>query len=103
MFQFTFSLLFQLVLASLAIAAPTMQIEKADAWQYGTGGGIVGFIILILDIIVIMEVLQSSRPVSHKVAWSLLVFLFPIVGIIIYWLFSNRESHKRSGGYEVIP
>jgi len=49
-----------------------------------------------------VEVIQSTRPVSHKLLWSLLVFLFPIGGIIIYALFSNRASHKPSGGYEPI-
>lgn len=51
----------QLAIAAVAMAAPTMHVEKADAWQYGTGGGIVGFIVLILDIIVIGE-FSSSRP-----------------------------------------
>ncbi|KAK5072185.1 hypothetical protein LTS08_000718 [Lithohypha guttulata] len=96
-------MLLQLALASMALAAPTMHVEKANAWQYGTGGGIVGFVVLILDLIVIIEVLQSTRPVSHKVGWSLLIFLFPIIGIILYWLFSNREQHKAAGGYEAIP
>jgi hypothetical protein len=50
----------------------------------------------------LVEVIQSTRPVSHKLLWSLLVFLFPIGGIIIYWLFSNRTGHKPSGGYEPI-
>lgn len=47
-----------------------------------------------------VEVLRSDRPVSHKLLWCVLVFIFPLVGIIIYWLFSNREAHK--GGYESI-
>lgn len=46
-----------------------------------------------------VEVLKSNRPVSHKLLWALLVFIFPIGGIVIYWLFSNRASHN-SGGYE---
>jgi Phospholipase_D-nuclease N-terminal len=90
---------------------------------------VVGFIVLVLDIIVfraspspvivvartgillcinkadivfnIVEVLPSNRPVMNKVLWCLLVFFFPIGGMIIYWLFSNRTAH-RSGGYEVI-
>jgi len=50
-------LLFQLLLgASLALAAPvpdTAAVSTAgNAWQYGTGGGIIGLIVLILDIIV---------------------------------------------------
>jgi len=73
-----------------------------NAWKYGTGGGVVGFIILILDIMVFMEVLKSNRPPSHKLLWCVVVFLFPILGLVIYWLFSNREAHMGSGGYEAI-
>ncbi|KXT07014.1 hypothetical protein AC578_7202 [Pseudocercospora eumusae] len=95
----------QLCLAALTFAAPiadeTLTTMKADAWQYGTGGGIVGFIVLILDVIVWIELLKSSRPVSHKILWALLVFIFPILGIIIYWLFSDRQKWN-SGGYEAI-
>ena len=49
-----------------------------------------------------VEVLKSSRPVSHKILWLLVVFLFPILGLILYYLFSNRASHTGSGGYESI-
>jgi hypothetical protein len=44
----------QLLLATLAMAAPLSTAGHHDnAWQYGTGGGILGLIVLILDIIVI--------------------------------------------------
>ncbi|KEF60293.1 uncharacterized protein A1O9_05144 [Exophiala aquamarina CBS 119918] len=100
MSQNTLFLMLQLALASLATAAPVK--AQSNSWQYGTGGGIIGLIVFILDIIVFVEVVQSTRPVSHKLLWSLLVFLFPIGGIIIYALFSNRAAHKPSGGYEPI-
>lgn len=51
MHQAISTLILQLAMASLAVAAPTMHVES-NAWQYGTGGGIVGLIVLILDIIV---------------------------------------------------
>lgn len=38
----------------------------------------------------------------NKVIWCLVVFLFPVVGMIIYYLFSDRASHN-AGGYEAIP
>lgn len=51
-----FSLFLQLCLAALAFAAPiadeTMTATWSNAQQYGTGGGIIGFIVLALDIIV---------------------------------------------------
>jgi hypothetical protein len=50
-----FGLVLQLWLAASALAAPldnTVTATGKDAWQYGTGGGILGVIVLILDIIV---------------------------------------------------
>jgi hypothetical protein len=48
-------------------------------------------------------VIKSNRPPLHKLLWSLLVFFFPIGGLIIYWLFSNRAAHNSSTGYETLP
>ncbi|KAF2664795.1 hypothetical protein BT63DRAFT_460284 [Microthyrium microscopicum] len=101
-FQTLLSIILELCLFSLAEASPISTQNHGNAWRYGAGGGVVGFIVLILDIIVFIEVLQSNRPVVHKVLWCLLVFLFPIGGMIIYWLFSNRAAHNRGGGYEAI-
>jgi hypothetical protein len=50
-----------------------------------------------------VEVIKSNRPPVHKLLWSLLVFFFPIIGLIAYWLFSNREAHNSSSGYETLP
>jgi len=100
MLQSALSVLLQLLLFSLAAAAPITTESHGQAWHYGAGGGVVGFIVLILDIIVFVEVLPSNRPVLDKVLWCLVVFLFPIGGMIIYYLFSNRAAHR--SGYEVV-
>ncbi|KAM3074146.1 hypothetical protein ACMFMG_003032 [Clarireedia jacksonii] len=99
------SLLLQFFLFTLAVAAPIVETQgHGNAWKYGSGGGVVGFIVLILDILVFIEVLKSNRPPSHKLLWCLVVFLFPILGLIVYWLFSNRAAHNSgSGSYEAIP
>jgi hypothetical protein len=50
MMNFVISLLLQLSLFMLAEAAP-ITAQSAKPWQAGTGGGIIGFIVLVLDII----------------------------------------------------
>ncbi|PBP22982.1 hypothetical protein BUE80_DR006110 [Diplocarpon rosae] len=93
-----------LLLAASAIAQPiSTEAVQENAWKYGTGGGVVGFLVLILDIMVFMEVLKSNRPVLPKLLWCVLVFIFPIGGLIIYYLFSNRAAHNTTGGYETLP
>ncbi|KAG0098624.1 hypothetical protein BGZ93_010978 [Podila epicladia] len=63
-------------------------------------GGFLGLVVLILDIIAIFEVINSNRSVTAKFLWSLLIFLFPILGLVLYFLFGGREEHN--SGYEVI-
>jgi len=101
MFSNVLNVLVQLFLFALVEASPIQASAHGNAMNFGIGGGILGFIVLILDIIVWMEVLQSNRPVPNKILWCVLVFIFPIVGMIIYYLFSNRAAHGR-GGYEPI-
>ncbi|KAI0445586.1 hypothetical protein F4803DRAFT_507425 [Xylaria telfairii] len=97
-------LVLQLCLAAWAFAAPlvdeTMTATSKSPWQYGAGGGIAGFIVLILDLIVFIEVLKSNRSTPDKLLWCLVVFLFPIIGMIVYFLFSNRKAHNT---YEPLP
>ncbi|KAI5917371.1 hypothetical protein F4810DRAFT_696817 [Camillea tinctor] len=101
MFHDALSIIFQLCLATLALAAPVAQESQepvttasAAPWQYGSGGGIIGLIVLILDIIVFVEVLKSNRPPTDKLIWCLVVFFFPVIGMVIYFFFSNRKAHN---------
>lgn len=54
------------------------------------GGGLIGLIVLILDIIAIVEILQSGRAVGEKVLWILLILLLPLVGVLIYFLIGRK-------------
>jgi len=46
------SLLLQFLLFAFAMAEETPVGTYDNTWKYGSGGGVVGFIVLILDIIV---------------------------------------------------
>ncbi|KAK4119417.1 hypothetical protein N657DRAFT_637344 [Parathielavia appendiculata] len=96
------TILLQLCLAPLGLAAPVSTEALDNSWQYGTGGGLLGLVVLILDVIVFVEVLKSSRPPVQKLVWCLVVFLFPVIGMIIYYLFSNRSAYQRGAGYETL-
>ncbi len=63
----------------------------ADYFRNPWGLGCCGFIILILDIIALVEVFGSNRDTGSKVLWCLLIFFFPILGIIIYYLFGRED------------
>ncbi|RIA89878.1 hypothetical protein C1645_771298 [Glomus cerebriforme] len=56
-------------------------------------GGFLSFIIFILDLFAIYEVLISNRTKGGKLLWVVLIFFFPIFGLIFYYFFSERKEH----------
>jgi hypothetical protein len=48
-----------------------------------------GLIVLVLDIICIMQVVQSSMDSGKKLLWILIIILLPILGPIL-WLLIGR-------------
>ena len=49
-----------------------------------------------MDLIGIFEIIQSKRKIISKVGWSLLIFIFPVFGALIYYLCSNRNKYDIS-------
>ena len=48
--------------------------------------GIIGLLILAADIYAILKIAQSSASTGKKVLWILIVLLFPVIGLIIWFL-----------------
>ncbi len=55
-----------------------------------TFNGLIGLIILALDIWAIINVLKSSAEVGMKVLWVLLILLLPVLGLIIWAIAGPR-------------
>lgn len=51
---------------------------------------ILGIVHLILFLIAAVEILGSNRDLMSKVLWLLVIFLFPLVGLIIYYLIGRK-------------
>ncbi len=58
---------------------------------YGWGGGIVGLIILALDIWAIIQIVGSAASAAAKVIWVIVVLVLPVIGLII-WLIAGPRS-----------
>lgn len=48
--------------------------------------GIIGLIILILDIVAIVKIIGSGASTGAKVLWTILILVLPLIGLIIWWL-----------------
>jgi len=53
-------------------------------------GGLLGLIILILDVYAIVKVIGSSASTGSKVLWVVLILLLPVVGLILWALLGPK-------------
>ncbi|CAF1028279.1 unnamed protein product [Rotaria sordida] len=77
----------------LVLLLGCVKCVSADAYYIGpTIGGILGLIILILDIIAAIEILRSGKPMVEKLLWILFIVFCPIIGLIVYLLCGRARS-----------
>jgi hypothetical protein len=49
---------------------------------------------VILFVIAAVEIIASDRDTLKKVLWLLFIFFFPVVGLIVYYLFGRRPRAR---------
>ncbi len=54
-------------------------------------GSLVGLVILTLDIVAILEIFKSSRDMVSKLLWTILILMFPLVGVLIYYFVGRKK------------
>lgn len=54
-------------------------------------GGLLGLIILVLDVYAIIKVIGSSASTGTKVLWVVLILLLPVVGLILWALLGPKK------------
>ena len=54
-------------------------------------GGILGLIILILDVWAIVKIIGSGAGTGAKVLWVVIILLLPVLGLIL-WLLLGPKS-----------
>lgn len=48
-------------------------------------GGLLGLIVLVLDVWALVKIFQSGAGTGSKVLWIVLVLIFPVLGFL-FWL-----------------
>lgn len=56
----------------------------------GTGTGLLGLVILILDIWAIIKVVGSAATPGMKVVWVLVILFLPVIGLILWFLLGPK-------------
>lgn len=54
-------------------------------------GGLLGLIILVLDIWAIIKTIESNGTTGSKVLWVLLILVLPILGFILWLLLGPKK------------
>jgi hypothetical protein len=60
----------------------------------GGSMGIIGLLVLVLDIVAIVSLLGGSASVEHKLLWTVVILLLPVLGMLLYFLLgrSSRDA-----------
>jgi hypothetical protein len=56
----------------------------------GPVGGIIGLVVLIVDILLIVSIWRSHKALIPKVVWTLVIIFLSVIGWILYF-FLGRE------------
>ncbi len=54
--------------------------------------GLLGLVVLVLDIIALVDIIKSARPLGSKALWILLVCFLPVFGMIVYYLVAKKKT-----------
>jgi len=53
--------------------------------------GLIGLVVLILDIIAILNILKSGLSVVGKIIWIIIVLALPFIGMILWFLIGAKK------------
>ena len=53
---------------------------------------ILGFAVLILDIIAIVDCVKSAASTGTKLLWILLILILPVLGMILYFVLGKKKA-----------
>ncbi|HTY45002.1 MAG TPA: PLDc N-terminal domain-containing protein [Patescibacteria group bacterium] len=54
-------------------------------------GGLIGLVILVLDIIAIVDLFKSAADTGKKVLWLILILVLPLIGMMLYFLVGKKK------------
>ena len=54
--------------------------------------GLLGLIVLVLDVWAIVKTLDSRNTTGTKVFWILLILMLPVLGLILWFIFSDKTG-----------
>jgi hypothetical protein len=53
--------------------------------------GVIGMVILILDIIAIIDLYKSKKETSQRLLWLAIILVLPFIGLLLYFLVGKKR------------
>ncbi len=53
-------------------------------------GRLIYLIIIVIDILVVMDILRSSKDMEKKILWIIAVIFLPILGPLLYYFIGRK-------------
>lgn len=53
--------------------------------------GICGLIVIVLDVLALIELVNSGRSQGDKILWAIVIVVFPFVGLLGYYFFARGK------------
>jgi len=53
--------------------------------------GLLGLAVVVLDIVAIVDAVKSSMATNKKILWVILIVLFPLLGVVLYFLVGKKK------------
>jgi hypothetical protein len=54
--------------------------------------GLLGLVVLVLDIIAIVDAAKSSMDTGKKVLWITLILVLPVIGVVLYFWIRRKAA-----------
>ncbi|MDP2920743.1 MAG: PLDc N-terminal domain-containing protein [Candidatus Omnitrophota bacterium] len=54
-------------------------------------GGLIGLVVLVLDIIAIVDLFKSAKDTGKKILWLILILVLPLIGMILYFVVGKKK------------
>jgi len=54
-------------------------------------GGLIGLVILVLDIVAIVDLFKNTKDMGKKILWLILILILPLIGLILYFLLGRKK------------
>jgi di/tricarboxylate transporter len=74
-----------------ALLPLTLLVSSCSRYNNNGSLSFIGVLYLILAIAAVISLLKQDWDVTKKIIWGVVIWFFPVLGSIIYFLFSGRK------------